>query len=110
MSYRKINLSESAKIIKKPFTHLRLAGMEEFDIKLVVYEGDYFKHLHSRHDEFILVIKGRITIDFDSESVSFASGEGVIIEMGTPHRSRGEGRAEVLVIEKGGIMDDFVRV
>ena len=108
MGYKKVNVLESAGKMEQAWTQLKLGSIEDYDIKLAVYSGEYSLHVHERHDEFILVLTGSIHIGFRSEDVTLSAGEGIFIGGGTPHKSRCDGRAEVLLFEKETIMDDYV--
>ena len=110
MGYRKISPLESAKSLKTPWTQLKLGWVENYDLKVAVYHGEYNRHVHERHDEFIYVLSGTIHIEFDSDDVTLGPGEGIVIGNGTAHKSSCGGRAEVLLFEKDTIMDDYVKL
>ena len=110
MGYRKVGVLESASKLKMPWTQLRLGSVEDHDVKIAVYSGEYNLHVHEHHDEFIYVLSGEVVIEFDNEEILLRPGEGLFIEHGTPHSSRSQGRAEVLLFEGETIMDDYVRL
>lgn len=110
MTHKKISISRAVKEVKDPWTPVVLGAVEDYEIKLVVFEGKYFRHRHMNHAEFLYVVKGRISVDFDDGTVRLKEGEGVLIEKGTAHRSRAAGKAVILVFEKNTIYSDFVRV
>jgi mannose-6-phosphate isomerase-like protein (cupin superfamily) len=107
--YRKIVISNIAKLLHKPWTPLKIGSVEDYDLKLAVFEGEYFRHHHTNHDEFIYVYNGKISIEFDDSEVELREGEGVFISKGTPHKSKClEGKALILLFEQNTNIDDFV--
>ena len=110
MGYRKVSALESAKDLEQPWTQLKLGSVENYDVKVAVYQGEYMRHVHEHHDEFIYVLSGTVYIEFEAEEVTLCPGDGIIVGKGTAHKSRCEGRAEVLLFEKDTIMDDYVKL
>lgn len=96
---KKVVLDELAKKIVKKFTPLRVAKVENCDVSLALIDGDYPFHRHNG-DEFFIVYKGEVTIDFHEEdSITLKEGEGLLVQEGAIHRSRSEKRSYALVFE-----------
>ncbi len=110
MSYSKVSVAKASREVKDIWTPLVLGAVEDYEIKLVVFEGKYFRHRHVNHAEFLYVVKGKISVDFDDKTVHIKEGEGVLIEKGTAHRSRAAKKSVILVFERNTIYSDFVRV
>lgn len=108
MAYRKVAVREIANSIKIPWSPVRLGGVEDYDVKTVIFEGNYTMHKHIYHDEFIYVFDGKITIDFEDRELHLNEGEGVFIEKGTFHKSKCDEKATVLLFEKHSIINDKV--
>ncbi|MDQ7778630.1 MAG: cupin domain-containing protein [Planctomycetota bacterium] len=110
MGYRKVTVKKSIADVKGPWTPIVVGMVEDYEIKLVVFEGKYFWHRHTNHDEFLYVYDGRIMVDFEDKRVTLTDGEGILIEKNTPHRSRATRKSVILVFEKNTIYSDFVRI
>jgi mannose-6-phosphate isomerase-like protein (cupin superfamily) len=110
MGYEKVSIVGSAEKMKTPWTQLRMGSIEDYDVKLAVYSGEYNLHVHERHDEFIYVLTGNVHIVIENEDIALGPGDGIFVRKGTPHKSRCSGRAEVMLFEKETIMDDYVRL
>ncbi len=111
MAVNKIGVKEVTPQIKKPWTPITLASVENYDVKLVEFEGDYFWHKHEKHDEFMYVWSGEISIDVkDSAPVNLKTGECALIEKGTVHRSKSQGKSLVMVFGRNTALSDFVKV
>lgn len=107
MAYRKVKVAESARNMKNAWTQLKLGSVEDFDVKLAIYQGDYNLHVHENHDEFIYVLNGEIKIKIKDEIVILKSGDGLFIQKGTRHKPFCENRAEVLLFERNTILNDY---
>lgn len=57
-------------------------------------------HLHSTSDEFFYVISGTVYIDTEDETYMLNANELLVIPAKTKHRTRVEGKATLLVIDK----------
>jgi mannose-6-phosphate isomerase-like protein (cupin superfamily) len=111
MSIKKINIKQVIPYIKKPWTPVVIGKVENYEVKLVEFKGEYFWHKHEKHDECMLVFKDSISIEQENnKTVKVKEGEIVVIEKGTPHRSKAEDKALVIVFEKDTITSDFVKI
>lgn len=106
----KVNLIKVARGIKQPWRPVLLGCVEKYDVKVAIFDGEFFWHKHERHDECMLIYSGTIVIDFDDGPVELKEGDTIFIPKGTPHRSRSKERSIVLLFEGDGILSDFVNV
>ena len=111
MSIKKINIKQVVPYLKKTWTPIVLGKVEDYEIKLSEFNGEYFWHKHERHDECMLVYDGSISIELEGKKeVKLKEGELIVIEKGTPHRSKAKDKALVLLFERDTIMSDFVKL
>jgi mannose-6-phosphate isomerase-like protein (cupin superfamily) len=96
---KKVVLDELAKKVVKKFSPLRVAKVENCSLSLALIDGAYPFHRHNG-DEFFIVFKGEITIDFqEGDSIQMKEGEGLLVHEGTVHRSRSQKKSYALVFE-----------
>ena len=107
--HRKIVVADMKEFVKEPWRPLVLCSVEDHEIKLALFRGEYFWHKHETHDEFIFVLDGEVKIEFDDAVEELAAGEGVFIARGTRHRSSSLRGALVLLFERENILQDFIR-
>ncbi|MFH1230333.1 MAG: cupin domain-containing protein [Planctomycetota bacterium] len=111
MSIKKINIKQVIPYLKKPWTPIVLGKVEDYEVKLSEFNGEYFWHKHEKHDECMLVYDGSISIELESKKeVKLKEGELIVIEKGTSHRSKADNKALVLIFERDTILSDFVRI
>ena len=78
----------------------RIAGeLNNQQIKLVKFKGDFVWHHHEYEDEMFLVIKGSFTMELRDISIEISEGEFIIIPKGTEHRPRASEEVQVMLFE-----------
>ncbi len=95
----KINLKEIDKKLKEPWQPQDVCYVNETALRIAKIDGAYKWHTHQNEDEFFFVVKGKIFIDLERESIELKEGEGYLVKRGTRHRSRSEKPAYVLLVE-----------
>jgi mannose-6-phosphate isomerase-like protein (cupin superfamily) len=111
MAVNKINVKAVIPQVKKPWTPIILASVENYDVKLVEFKGEYFWHKHDKHDEFMYVWRGGVSIDVkNGKAIDLKASECALIEKGTIHRSRSARKSLVLVFGSNTALSDFVKV
>lgn len=96
---KKVVLDELTSKLSKKFAPLRVAKVENCGVSLALINGDYPFHRHNG-DEFFIVYKGEIKIDFLEEaSITLKEGEGLLVREGTVHRSSSKEKSYALVFE-----------
>ena len=70
------------------------------------------KHYHTRARQYFFVLKGRASLEFDDQTVSFGPGEGVHVPPGVHHRfvNSGTEAGEFLVISAPTTQGDRTNV
>lgn len=74
-------------------------GNEVFVVKM---KGEFVWHSHADTDDFFLVLKGEIRVDFRDGPVTLREGELLVIPAGVEHRPVAEEEAHLLLIEPKG--------
>ena len=99
MPVEKINISEKLSMFTD-YWNPRIAGeLNNQQIKLVKFKGDFVWHQHEHEDEMFLVIKGSFTMELRDRSIEISEGEFIIIPKGTEHRPRASEEVEVMLFE-----------
>ncbi|MFC2170033.1 cupin domain-containing protein [Acidobacteriota bacterium] len=95
----KIDLRKLIKEIKEPWEPRDIAFMNDTAIRIAKIDGIYHRHIHQNEDELFMVIKGKIFIDTEKDSVELNEMECYLVKKGIKHRSRSEKPAWILLIE-----------
>ncbi len=92
--------------LKEKFTHFQeywsphiLGEVNDSYIKIAKLKGDFLWHTHEAEDELFYVVKGSLTIELESETITLTEGEFYIVPKGVPHKPSAEEEAHVLFVE-----------
>lgn len=66
-------------------------------------EGEFPWHRHEKEDEFFLVWRGRMRVEFRDGAVELGPGEYLVVPRGVEHRTAAEAEAEILTFEPAGV-------
>lgn len=72
------------------------------DIMVVKAHGKFNWHSHPDTDDFFLVLKGSITIQFRDHDVHLEAGDLLVVPAGVEHRPVAAHEAHLLLIEPSG--------
>ncbi len=80
---------------------------KEYDVKVARTKGGFIWHSHPDTDEFFYVLSGSLTIEIEGEKgredVLLGQGELFVVPRGLRHRPVGD--AEIMLIEKVGVVN-----
>jgi mannose-6-phosphate isomerase-like protein (cupin superfamily) len=82
-----------------------IAEMNDYQLKLVKFAGEFVWHDHKDTDEVFLVLAGRMEIEFRDGSVNLAAGDMFVVPKGLEHRTRGIGECQALLIEPRDVVN-----
>jgi mannose-6-phosphate isomerase-like protein (cupin superfamily) len=79
-------------------------------VKLAKFLGPFDWHHHASEDELFLVVQGSFCMDYrdelgETQSLSIAAGEMLIVPRGTEHRPRADNECHVLLFEPIGTLN-----
>ena len=115
MSIEKINLSEKFAQIGD-FWNPRIAGeLNQQQVKLAKFKGEFIWHHHEHEDELFLVIDGSFQMELRDKTITVSAGEFLIIPRGVEHRPVAREEVQVLMFEPattvntGGLENELTR-
>lgn len=79
-----------------------IADYNDNDIMVVKFQGEFPFHLHETTDDFFLVLKGEMVMDYEDGAQPVKAGEVIVVPKGVTHRPRADAECEVLLIEPKG--------
>lgn len=96
---KKVNFKEKGREIKEAFYPIQVSQINGAALRMAVIEGEYRWHIHPEEDEFFIVVDGEIQLETKSGEVTLREWEGIRVPKGTPHRTKSQKPAVVLIIE-----------
>jgi mannose-6-phosphate isomerase-like protein (cupin superfamily) len=99
------NVDDALAQIPAPWQPHRLTSINDYDVKLAKFEGEFIWHTHEETDEFFMVISGRITIQLRDQNVEMFPNDVYVVEKGVEHRPVSHGVSHVLMFEPKGTVN-----
>jgi mannose-6-phosphate isomerase-like protein (cupin superfamily) len=89
----------------EPWFNQTLTRVNDAVVRLGVIEGDFHWHKHEEHDEFFLVLEGRLVIDVEGYgTVTLDPHQGYTVPRGVMHCTRAPVRTAILMVESAGVV------
>ena len=82
-----------------------IAEMNDYQFKLVKIKGEFVKHQHSETDEVFIIIEGKMSIEFETETIEIKSGEMIIVPKGVTHKPFADEECKVMLVEPRGVLN-----
>lgn len=95
----KVNLAEKFALIGEHWRPKVVGELNNQEVKLVKFKGEFPWHHHETEDEMFLAVTGSFRIEFRDKTVQLKEGEFVIVPRGIEHRPVAEEEVEVLLFE-----------
>ncbi|MBF6022947.1 cupin domain-containing protein [Lysobacter niastensis] len=105
MNYFPIRFDEKFSRFDEHWSPRVVAEMNDYQFKLVKFQGDFVWHCHDDTDEVFIVIDGRMRIDFRDGHVELASGEMFVVPKGKEHRPSAADECRVMLVEPRGVVN-----
>lgn len=82
-----------------------IAEMNDYQFKLVKIKGEFVKHQHSDTDEVFIVIEGKMSIEFKTETIEIKNGEMIVVPKGVVHKPFADQECKVMLVEPRGVLN-----
>lgn len=104
MTVEKITLDEKfAKLREGDFATGIIAKMNNYEIKIVKFKGDFVWHSHPDTDETFIILDGAMIMNFRDRQVEVQRGEMIVIPKGVEHKPSSVNGYKALLIEPEGV-------
>jgi len=100
-----INLAKKLAKISEHWSPRVVAEMNDYQLKLVKFQGEFVWHAHKDTDEVFLVIDGEMEIGFRDRTVTLKAGELFVVPKGVEHITRAATECHALLIEPRGVVN-----
>ncbi|MBM4154142.1 MAG: cupin domain-containing protein [Lentisphaerae bacterium] len=97
---KKINLAEKyGKLKAGDYAMGIVAKMNNYEIKVVRFKGDFVWHSHPDTDETFIILEGTMLMSFRDGVVEVKAGEMIVVPKGVEHKPSSVGGYKSLLIE-----------
>jgi mannose-6-phosphate isomerase-like protein (cupin superfamily) len=102
---RVINFTEKFAKFNDHWKPRIVAEMNDYQFKLVKFQGDFVWHTHTDTDEVFIVLDGEMEIAFRDGAVVVGAGEMYVVPKGCEHMTRAKSECRALLIEPRGVVN-----
>lgn len=95
----KVSIQDKLNLIKDYWKPIIVGELNNQHVKLVKVKGKFTMHHHDNEDEFFLVIKGLLKMDYGDKMVEIKEGEFIIVPRGVDHRPIADSEVHILLFE-----------
>ena len=105
MQRKAINLAEKFSKFSEHWSPKIIAQMNDYQFKLVKFQGEFVWHTHADTDEVFIVLDGSMTIHFRDGDVAVGAGEMFIVPRGVEHKTAAKAECKVMLVETAGTVN-----
>jgi mannose-6-phosphate isomerase-like protein (cupin superfamily) len=100
-----INLADKLAKFSEHWSPRVIAEMNDYQFKLVKFQGEFVWHDHADTDEVFLVIQGEMQIGFRDGDVALRAGDLFVVPKGVEHITRAKEECHALIVEPRGVVN-----
>ncbi len=101
----KINLLEKFSKLPDDYSVRIVAKMNDYEIKIVKFKGEFVWHSHPDTDETFIILEGKMMMHFRGKLVELNSGEMIVIPKGVEHKPTSREGYKAILIEPEGVLN-----
>jgi mannose-6-phosphate isomerase-like protein (cupin superfamily) len=98
-----IDVDALVESVQEQWFNQTLCTVNDCVVRLGVVQGEFHWHHHDLEDEFFYVVKGKLYIDLEGETIALLPNQGFTVPRGVKHRTRAPERTAMLMIEGAGV-------
>lgn len=104
MTPSKINfIDKFSKLPDEDYSVRIIAKMNNYEIKIVKFKGEFVWHNHPNTDETFIILKGQMMMHFRERIIELGAAEMIVIPKGLEHKPVSQNGYEALLIEPEGV-------
>ncbi|MEV1202933.1 cupin domain-containing protein [Microbispora rosea] len=100
-----VNIADKLSLIDELWTQKKIAGLNDYEIKLAKLKGEFVWHTHPETEELFVVVSGRLTIRLREGDVVLGPGELYVVPRGVEHCPVAEEETAVMLVEPVGTLN-----
>ena len=102
---KKINLQKKFSLIHTHWDPKIVGELNNQQVKLVKFRGEFDWHKHENEDELFLVVKGRLEMQFRDKTITLNENEMIVVPRGIEHCPKSKDEVHVLLFEPASILN-----
>jgi mannose-6-phosphate isomerase-like protein (cupin superfamily) len=102
---QKINVEQKFSQFSQHWDPKIVGELNDQQVKLVKFQGEFVWHKHENEDELFFVVKGSFVMEFREENIELNEGEFLIVPKGVEHKPVAENEAWVMLFEPSSTLN-----
>jgi len=102
---KKINLQQKFSLFNDYWSPKIVGELNNQQVKLVKFQGEFVWHKHEEEDELFFVVKGSFTMELRDKNMEINEGEFFIVPRGVEHRPVAEQEVWVMLFEPASTLN-----
>ncbi|UQA94911.1 cupin domain-containing protein [Streptomyces halobius] len=103
-----VNLQKTLQSFSEPWSPRIVAQLNDYDVRVAKFRGEYVWHSHLDTDELFIVVAGRLTIHLREGGVerlvTLRQGDVYVVPRGTEHKPVSDAESHILMVEPTGTL------
>ncbi|MFF1919114.1 cupin domain-containing protein [Streptomyces sp. NPDC058221] len=100
-----VSIGERLSRFTELWSQKRIAAVNDYEVKVAKLKGEFVWHTHEDTDELLMVVSGRLTVQFRKGDVVLDPGELVVVPRGVEHRTVAAEETAILLLEPAGVLN-----
>ncbi|HEY2549130.1 MAG TPA: cupin domain-containing protein [Streptosporangiaceae bacterium] len=100
-----LNLDAMLARFSEHWKPMKIAQVNDYDVRIVKVQGEFTWHKHADTDEFFLVLSGQLTIQLRDRDVVLGQRELFVVPRGVEHCPRADAETAVLLFEPSTVVN-----
>jgi mannose-6-phosphate isomerase-like protein (cupin superfamily) len=100
-----IPLAQKLALFDEHWSPRVVADLNDHQVKLAKFAGEFVWHRHEAADELFLVLRGVMRMRFRDGDILVRTGEMIVVPRGVEHLPVGEGEVHVMLVEPRGTLN-----
>ena len=101
----KINLLQKFSLFKEHWNPKIVGELNNQQVKLVKFQGEFVWHKHDEEDELFFVVKGNFIMELRDKTIVLNEGEFFIVPRGIEHRPVATNEVWVMLFEPASTLN-----
>jgi len=94
-----INVIQKFSLFDDHWSPKIIADLNGQQIKLAKVKGEFVWHNHANEDELFFIVKGKLKIEFETETVELHEGDMLVVPRGVEHKPIAEEEVWLMLFE-----------
>jgi mannose-6-phosphate isomerase-like protein (cupin superfamily) len=102
---KKVNLEQKFSLFNEHWSPKIVGELNNQQVKLVKFLGNFVWHQHDEEDELFFVVKGSFVMELREKNIELAEGEFLIVPKGIEHRPIAKEEVWVMLFEPASTLN-----